>query len=173
MKIFRPRQRGPNNTVYIADKHCIWVEFRFDARNLLHRESDEGPAVTYFYGDGTVEEEQWWWHGLRHRDGGKPAIVRHHGDGEVWDQKWFRFGRCHRRDGPAMSYDSGPFQTECWYVHGYPYRDPREGPHVQEVFPTEGAGVPRPVYSEEIPPRSPVPVSWLRGTFGKPPKIIL
>jgi len=98
---------------------------------------DDLPAV--IRADGTKE---WYWNGLRHREGGLPAIIRADGVkkwydfGELWsieDSKSERYVkmvqgqyRLHREDGPAVLYPNG---TKKWYQEGNLHRE--DGPAVE------------------------------------------
>jgi hypothetical protein len=104
----------------------------------LHRE--DGPALTLI--DGT---EEWYWEGVRHREGDEPSVISSTGETE-----YHQFGLLHRdNDKPAVLHPDGTFehwvrgkrhrdgdrpalsspdgQTEYW-VNGERHRDPKNGP---------------------------------------------
>jgi hypothetical protein len=145
------------------------TERYYNERGLLHREPDEGPALTVWRENGNVAEVVYYWHGLRHREGG-PALIWYSREKDVvWQERWYRYGRLHRdpREGPAdiewngRNYLVGKF----YYIHGYHFRDPREGP-VSADYNGREDWVTSENYSEHIPPRPRPPLSWLRQTFG-------
>jgi hypothetical protein len=157
-------------TFYESNPQQKRQELYFDERGLLHREPDEGPAKVHWREDGNFAEVSYFWHGLRHREGG-PALVYFAEKKDVpWQERWYRYGRLHRdqREGPAAIDWNGPnyLVGKFYYIHGYPFRDPRDGPEVADFNGREDWCTSE-VFSDEIPPRPRPPISWLRHKFGQ------
>jgi len=79
-----------------TDEHPKDIAYR-DDEGRYHRVY--GPAYIGF----KYEIEEWYIHGIRHREGG-PAII--HKDTKIW----MKDGKLHRLDGPAIEDPGGPKQ---------------------------------------------------------------
>jgi hypothetical protein len=146
----------------------ILREYHFDARRLLHRDPEEGPAFIERYEDGSLSYVKYVWHGMLHRDGG-PARLSYASDGFIVNEDWCRFNRPHRdpRDGPAMMtfFSEGEAEVTC-ALYGYPFRDPTEGPYEWIV---KGGKIVEGRFTAETPPSPKPPLSWFRKTYGPKP----
>jgi hypothetical protein len=155
----------------VDSEGCLRTEeYYFDARRLLHRDPDAGPAYVSRYGDAIMKAE-YRWHGLLHRDDG-PALLTYFDDGWPWIEGWFRFNRCHRdpQEGPAYvcwRWNRVP-EVYSYYLHDYDFRDPRVGPHSIKFDRDTGEEVGW-HYLDEIPPCPKPPYSWFRKTYGPKP----
>jgi hypothetical protein len=144
-------------------------EYHFDARGLLHRDPDDGPAYVHRYA-GEIQKVEYRWHGLLHREDGPALLTYNAGEPEI--EGWFRFNRCHRdpRDGPAYvcwGLDRIPM-IYSYYLHDYDFRDPRAGPH-SIIFDKKTGEEVGWHYLDEIPPSPKPPYSWFRKTYGPKP----
>lgn len=91
------------NYTNIYNKYEVWCE-----NGLIHR--DKLPAMI----DYDANEQVWYNHGKKHRDGDLPAIVNDN------RQVWYHRGKIHRNnDLPAIIY----YDTKSWYHRGKLHRD--------------------------------------------------
>lgn len=102
----------------------------------LHRDPNEGPAFVERTPKGTGIVTAYYWKGQLHSPDHGPAIVEWN-EGDVMPRKkgWFRHGFLHSAQGQAVwslykdrEYGLNVEITAGWFVHGYNYRDPEEGP---------------------------------------------
>ena len=127
---------------------------RYCVHGQNHRDEGDGPALLSRDNvSGVAVFEEYWRHGVQHRDGG-PAAIDRAPDGGVIGESWFRDGKLHRApgEGPAAVCRGGGFVFEQWFVDGRLHRDPAEGPAVathdsvagtvREEFWVEGARYP-------------------------------
>lgn len=75
-------------TVVFTDHGNAWEVYRFEA-DVPH--SEDRPAVVLLRSDGSVETEEWWRAGQRHRNHG-PALVSYDVNGVVAREAWFSAG---------------------------------------------------------------------------------
>ena len=91
----------------------------YDDHYQLHRDADLPARMS-------IDQVEWYQHGLLHRDLDLPAIV--HNDGT---RRWYQNGELHRDgDQPAIIYYTG---TQEWWIHGKRQRE-REGNQLVVVF---------------------------------------
>ena len=102
----------------------------------LHRDPNEGPARVRRTSQGTGIVIAHFWKGKLHSPDYGPAITEFN-VGDIMPRKkgWFRHGFLHSTRGPAVwslfkNNDGGANVglTDAYFVHGYNYRDPEQGP---------------------------------------------
>ncbi|MCP3381250.1 hypothetical protein NLM31_12960 [Bradyrhizobium sp. CCGUVB4N] len=113
-------------------------EFTFEQYlkgGVLHRDPNVGPALVRRTPKGTGILKAYYWEGRLHSPDHGPAIIEwNEGDIMPCKKGWFRHGYLHSTGGPAVwslnkDHDAGPFAlTDAYFVHGYNYRDPAQGP---------------------------------------------
>ena len=53
---------------------------------LLHRSN--GPAIIYYFKNGSIEDETWYKSNMLHREGG-PALIRYDRNGNIVEEKYY------------------------------------------------------------------------------------
>ena len=92
--------------------------------------------MTYEYkvshrSDGSVEWEQFWKEGQRHREGDRPAVVWYRADGSVTSESFYKEGQRHREgDRPAVVWyrADGSVTWEEFYKEGQMYTPSKAKP---------------------------------------------
>lgn len=121
---------------------------RKELSNILFREEytsngnyhrEDGPAVKYWYKNGSPMSESWFIDGVRHRINGI-AFTSWFNNGLIQKKLWYNHGLLHRNDGPAfIEYHSEFFNRlvmKKWYDNGKLHRE--KGPAVTHY--TKGHG---------------------------------
>lgn len=114
-----------------------------DDDKQLHRDDDE-PALLYESLNGHDTIQEWWRHGLKHRDGDKPAIIASHS--ENWperikhiEEQWWTDGKRNRANGqPAVIARDGEEKSDRvyfkeWWVDNVPERRVQVEPDGTEI----------------------------------------
>lgn len=125
--------------------------------NTHHRE--DGPAHIEYSPSGEITLEDYFIHGVRHRDGDLPARTYRDPESGNYTEAYVVNGQLHRANGPAST-EIDPWEgtrTECWYRYGKEHRS--DGPAViirkldtDEVIKTE-------YYRNGVKVRKPAPAA--------------
>jgi len=94
--------------------------FNFDK---VTRHRTDGPAVIYYYEDGSVEREYYFINNKRHRTDGFAAIW-YYQDGSVLCEYYYINEKHHRLDGPSIIYyynQDGSINSEYYYINNTCY----------------------------------------------------
>lgn len=143
----------------------VTVEEIYWQNHKKHREPSEGPAVVKRNAEtGAVRLEEYWLDGQLHRENG-PATIMWTPEGTLSAEQYFWHGIQHREpgEGPALvTYYSTSARGEIYMRHGKKHRDPKDGPAVISHNPETGA-ISRQEYWYEgkkvrAPRRGPAPV---------------
>ena len=89
----------------------------------LYEQAQPEKSVGY-YANGSIEYEEWYQNGERHREDG-PAFIRYYANGSVKYEAWSQNDKLHREDGPAyIEYDQdGSVEIDRWWFEGKQARD--------------------------------------------------
>jgi len=105
----------------------------FRLNGKLHRNHHEGPAyICRSAENGRLVYERYYWHGRLHREGG-PAKIEYDLTGKIaLEEMYYLHGFPHRdpMQGPAYieRNDHGVARVETYLVNGAKYRNPNHGP---------------------------------------------
>lgn len=112
---------GPYVTETLTCDESCYTETWRDAEGRKHREL--GPAVIARRKDtDEVIGQEWWKHGLRHRDGGPAWLVT---SGNDLEEIWYQHGKQSREDGPSRivkALEITLILTEEWQRAGLSHR---------------------------------------------------
>lgn len=90
---------NPCKLVYYDEHDNIMSIRYFDENGLLHR--CDGPAILHNNKLGEKYIEEYYYHGLLHREGDLPAVIRYFGNGCVDMEEYHKFDIRIRDIGPA------------------------------------------------------------------------
>lgn len=88
------------------------------ANGKLHRE--DGPANIIYYRNGNLRHEVWYKNDLTHRDGYEPALINYYPDGVVESKKWCTNDITERE---IDYYPNGAIKHETYYKNRRFHRD--------------------------------------------------
>lgn len=114
----------PTQIIYYPDGSRKYEEWKVDKK--LHHKN--GPAVLRYHWNGKIAVEEWYRHGILHRNNHEPAIMYYDSNGKVRSKEWYESGILHRNksDGPAVVYYSpnGSIKLEEYWTNGKHINDP-------------------------------------------------
>jgi len=94
----------------------------FNFESVIKHRTD-GPAVIYYYENGSVWHESYYINNKLHKEDG-PAAIWYYRYGSVWREYYYINDKCHRIDGPAAIwyYKDGSVESEEYYINGKKYK---------------------------------------------------